>query len=132
MADRTDSQLVAVTRLVGAVTVLQILLFVSLGLPDGALGVAWPSMRTAVGQPLGQLGIVLLVGTAGYVVGSPSVAPLVRRFGTPRSMTAAAWVGAASLATWSVTRSWALLLAASFVLGVSRGMVDAGLNAYVA
>jgi fucose permease len=132
MVDRAETRPPGVTRAVTAVVVVQILFFVALGLPDGALGVAWPSMRTAVGQPLGQLGIVLLVGTAGYVVGSPSVASLVRRFGTPRSMTAAAWIGAASLATWSTTRSWALLLAAAFVLGVSRGMVDAGLNAYVA
>jgi fucose permease len=132
MAHRADREADAVTRAVTAVTVLQILLFVALGLPDGALGVAWPSMRTAVDQPLGQLGIVLLVGTAGYVVGSPSVASLVRRFGTPRAMTMATWIGAASLAAWSVTRSWSTLLAASFVLGVSRGMVDAGLNSYVA
>jgi fucose permease len=132
MVHRTESPRPVVTRAVAAVVALQIMFFVALGLPDGALGVAWPSMRTAVGQPLGRLGIVLLVGTAGYVVGSPSVASLVRRFGTPRSMTAAAWIGAVSLGAWSVTRSWALLLGAAFVLGVSRGMVDAGLNAYVA
>jgi fucose permease len=117
---------------IAAVTALQVLLFVALGLPDGALGVAWPSMRAAVDQPLGQLGVVLLVGTAGYVIGSPSVASVVGRVGTPRAMTAATAVAAAALGVWATIGSWWLLLAASFVLGVSRGMVDAGLNAFVA
>jgi fucose permease len=47
-------------------------------------------------------------------------------------MTAAAALGAASLAVWSVTWSWPVLLGASFLLGISRGLVDAGLNGYVA
>jgi fucose permease len=121
-----------VVRTAAAVAVLQVALFVALGLPDGALGVAWPSMRTAVGRPLGELGVILALGTIGYLAGSPSVASLARRFGTPRTMTAAAGIAAVALTAWALTRSWALLLAAAFVLGTSRGMVDAGLNAYVA
>lgn len=115
-----------------AVAALQVALFVTLGLPDGGLGVAWPSMRGAVDRPLGALGIVLAVGTIGYVAGSPSVSTVARRFGTPRTMMVGAAVAAGALAVWSVTRSWPLLLVAALVLGVARGMVDAGLNAYVA
>jgi fucose permease len=115
-----------------AVAALQVALFVALGLPDGGLGVAWPSMRGAVGRPLGALGLVLAAGTIGYVAGSPSVSTMARRFGTPRTMMVSSAVAAGALAVWSATRSWPLLLVMSFVLGIARGMIDAGLNAYVA
>jgi fucose permease len=114
------------------VAALQVALFVTLGLPDGALGVAWPSMRGEVGRPLGALGIVLALGTIGYLIGSPSVARLARRFGTPDTMLASSVGAAIALAVWAATSSWAVLLGAAFVLGIARGMVDAGLNAYVA
>jgi hypothetical protein len=115
-----------------AVAALQVALFVTLGLPDGGLGVAWPSMRGAVSRPLGALGLVLAVGTIGYVLGSPSVSTVARRYGTPRTMMVGSAVAAAALTGWSATRSWPLLLMASFVLGIARGVIDAGLNAYVA
>ena len=119
-------------RVAVAVAALQVALFVTLGLPDGALGVAWPSMRGAVDRPLGALGIVLALGAIGYLIGSPSVAGLARRFGTPDTMLAGSVGATLALAAWAATSSWAVLLAAAFVLGIARGMVDAGLNAYVA
>jgi hypothetical protein len=39
--------------------------FVALGLPDGMLGTAWPSMRVTFGAPVGDLGLILLLATAG-------------------------------------------------------------------
>lgn len=42
--------------------------FVVLGLPDGILGTAWPSMRATFGAPVGDLGLILLLGTAGSVL----------------------------------------------------------------
>jgi hypothetical protein len=38
---------------------IALLAFVSLGLPDGVLGVAWPSMRPSFELPMSQLGVVL-------------------------------------------------------------------------
>ena len=126
------SEPAAPARAAAAVMGLQIALFVSLGLPDGALGVAWPSMRGSYGRPLGDLGVVLALNTAGYLAGSTSVAALVRRCGTPWVMTAAMAVAAVAMAVWVLTGWWMVLLAAALVLGVSRGATDAGLNAYVA
>ena len=42
--------------------------FVVLGLPDGMLGTAWPAMRHSFGEPVGDLGLILLVNTIGSVV----------------------------------------------------------------
>ena len=45
---------------------LALVAFVSLGLPDGVLGVAWPSVRRTFGLPVSQLGSILFAVMAGY------------------------------------------------------------------
>ena len=42
--------------------------FISLGLPDGLLGVGWPHMRAEFGAPVGAVGFILVVATAGYLL----------------------------------------------------------------
>ena len=44
--------------------------FVSLGLPDGLMGVAWPGIRHQFQLPVDALGIILVCGTAGYMLSS--------------------------------------------------------------
>jgi hypothetical protein len=44
--------------------------FVVLGLPDGMLGTVWPAMRHSFGEPVGDLGLMLLATTAGSVLGA--------------------------------------------------------------
>src|SRR5271169_7140866 len=57
--------------------------FVVLGLPDGILGTAWPSMRATFGAPVGDLGLILLLGTAGSVLVTAFVGTLIQRLGVP-------------------------------------------------
>jgi len=66
-----------------SVDVLSLGSFVLLGLPDGMLGTAWPSMRATFGAPVGALGLILLVATAGSVLVTAFVGPLIRRLGVP-------------------------------------------------
>lgn len=44
--------------------------FISIGLPDGLLGVAWPSIRAYFQLPLDALGPFLVVFTSRYVLSS--------------------------------------------------------------
>src|SRR5260370_35315537 len=57
--------------------------FVVLGLPDGMLGTAWPSMRASFGAPVGDLGLILLIAMAGSVLVPAIVGALIRRLGVP-------------------------------------------------
>src|SRR2546423_5699060 len=57
-------------------------LFVTLGLPAGAIGVAWPHMRASLGAPLAGLGLLLAAFTVGYFVASASSGPVRHRLGT--------------------------------------------------
>ena len=72
----------------GEFTVFQLLLliiylsFISLGLPDGLLGAAWPSIYPELGLPVSYAGIVSMIIAAGTVVSSLQSDRLTRRFGT--------------------------------------------------
>src|SRR5690554_3084334 len=58
--------------------------FISLGLPDGLLGVAWPSMSDSFTVPIDTLGILLASVVAGYMVSTVFSGKLVRLMGIGR------------------------------------------------
>src|SRR5438067_11797707 len=61
---------------------IPLLTFVTLGLPAGALGVAWPYMRASFGAPLAGLGLVLATFTIAYFLASTNIGPLLGVFST--------------------------------------------------
>ena len=106
--------------------------FVVLGLPDGMLGTAWPSMRATFGAPVGGLGLILLLATAGSVLVTAFVGPLIRRLGVPTLLAVAGAAAALGYAGFAAAPGLWLVLGVSVLLGVSAGMMDAGLNTAVA
>lgn len=115
-----------------ALVILAFVAFVSLGLPDGVLGVAWPSMRHGFGLPVSRLGVLLICGTAGYLTASLSSGPITRHMGVGKLLvwsTTAAGLGLAGLA---LAPSWWWLLPGMFLGGLGAGGIDAGLNAFAA
>ena len=111
---------------------LAFLAFVSLGLPDGVLGVAWPSLRRSFDRPLDQLGLILLATMAGYLASSFSAGAVLERLGVGRLLVASGLLVAASAAAWAATPWWAPILAGAFVSGLGAGAIDAGINAFAA
>jgi len=106
--------------------------FVVLGLPDGMLGTAWPSMRATFGAPVGDLGLVLLLATAGSVLVTAFAGPLIRRLGVPALLAAAGAVAALGYAGFAAAPGLWLVLGVSVLPGVSAGSMDGGLNTAVA
>jgi len=106
--------------------------FVILGLPDGMLGTAWPSMRATFGAPVGDLGLILLIATAGSVLITAFVGPLIRRLGVPALLAVAGSVAALGYTGFALAPGLWLVLAVAVLLGVAAGMMDAGLNTAVA
>lgn len=108
------------------------LCFISLGLPDGVLGAAWPAIRTDLGQPLAAVGLMTLTMTLCAGLSSLCAAALTRRWGTgpivvvSGGMTALALLGFASAPSFG----WLLLMAVP--LGCGAGAVDASVNHFVA
>ena len=55
--------------------------FISLGLPDSLLGVAWPVAQKEFGASLGDAGIISMVISVGTVISSLFSSKLLKRFG---------------------------------------------------
>jgi fucose permease len=106
--------------------------FVILGLPDGVLGTAWPSMRATFGAPVGDLGLILLISTIGSVLVTAVVGPLIRRLGVPALLAMAGVLAAIGYAGFAAAPGLWLVLSVAVLLGVSAGMMDGGLNTAVA
>jgi fucose permease len=102
--------------------------FVVLGLPDGMLGTAWPSMRQSFGAPIADLGLILLVITIGSVAVSVFVGALIRRFGVPVLLALSGACAAVGAAAFAVAPGIWLVFVVAALLGVAAGMMDGGLN----
>ena len=106
--------------------------FVSLGLPDGLLGVGWPSIRGTFGLPLDALGGLLLTFTAGYLVSSFSSGRILARIGVGALLALSCLATAASLLGYALAPAWWVMVAFGALSGFGGGAIDAGLNTYVA
>jgi fucose permease len=106
--------------------------FVSLGLPDGILGVAWPSMRRSFALPVEQLGAILLATTSGYLASSFSAGAILARTGVGRLLVASGLFVAASAAVWATTPVWLPVLLGAVLAGLGAGAIDAAVNAFAA
>ncbi len=115
-----------------ALLALNFVAFVSLGLPDGLLGVAWPSIRRTFDLPLEALGALLVPFTMGYVASSFASGPILGRTTVGALLAASCLATGVSLSGYAVAPLWPLVVAAAFVAGLGAGAIDAGVNAYVA
>ncbi|MBV9095313.1 MAG: MFS transporter [Streptosporangiaceae bacterium] len=106
--------------------------FVALGLPDGMLGTAWPSMRVSFGAPVGGLGLILLIATAGSVTVTAFAGALIQRLGVPAVLSVAGAAAAAGYAGFALAPGLWLVLGVAVLAGAAAGMMDAGLNTAVA
>ena len=106
--------------------------FVVLGLPDGILGTAWPSMRVTFGSPVGDLGLILLLATSGSVLVTAFVGTLIQRLGVPALLAVAGSCSALGVAGFALAPGLGLVLGAAVLGGAAAGMMDAGLNTAIA
>jgi fucose permease len=106
--------------------------FVVLGLPDGMLGTAWPSMRATFGAPVGDLGLILLLATTGSVLVTVFVGSLIQRLGVPALLAVAGSCAAVGFAGFALAPGFALVLGLAVLAGASAGMIDGGLNTAIA
>lgn len=111
---------------------LAYLAFVSLGLPDGLLGVAWPSLRIHFGLPLDALGSLLIASTAGYLTASFCSGRLTARLGIGGLLSASCLATGAGLIGYTLVPAWWMMVALGTVVGLGAGAIDAGLNTYIA
>lgn len=112
--------------------VLIYLAFISLGLPDSILGVAWPAIRVDFGMPLDAAGLIVFITICGTVISSFSSGFLIKKFGTGKLTTISCFMTGLALLGFSFAPSYVWMLLLGLPLGFGAGAVDTGLNNYVA
>ncbi|MGO9196957.1 MAG: MFS transporter [Acidimicrobiales bacterium] len=105
---------------------------VILGIPDGLVGVLWPTMRRSMHRPLADLGELVLAGTALYLVGGLVADRIQRAIGLRATLFWSTVIGLGSLLGWALAPSWWVILVAFCSLGLVKGVLDAVLNAVAA
>ncbi|MEV4756520.1 MFS transporter [Micromonospora sp. NPDC049559] len=118
------------TRL--SLLVLAYLAFVSLGLPDGLLGVGWPSIRSEFRVPTEAVGLLLTAGTAGYLTSSIAAGFSIARLGVGLLLAGSTGLASLALAGYAVSPVLAVTVGCALLLGLGSGAIDSGLNAYAA
>ncbi len=119
-------------RLAPFLVALAFLAFISLGLPDTVLGVAWPTVRERFGLTQSGMGLVLGFGVGGYFLSGLLAGRLVRALGVGALLAASSGLVALGLVGYALAPSWYLFFPVAAVIGLGSGAIDSGLNAYAA
>jgi fucose permease len=128
--DTTTSQKKTQSRL--GLILIAYIAFISLGLPDGLLGVAWPSMRGFFGLPLDALGMLLFASTTGYLTSSFLSGRVISRLGVGGVLAISCALTGSGLIGYTLAPAWWILVAIGVFVGFGAGAIDAGINTFVA
>jgi fucose permease len=114
------------------VFVLSCLTYLAVALPGSTLGLIWPSMRVTLHEPVGALGIVLLVGVIASAASSAVTGRILSRMPAgPLVAAGAAAVGVALAAEAAAPALWVVAIG-SAVFSLGFGAIDSALNCYAA
>jgi fucose permease len=106
--------------------------FVSLGLPDAALGIVWPSVRESFALPQGALGWPLAAAASGYVLSGMLAGRVLAAIGVGWLLGGSTLLVAVGVAGYALSPSASVFIGAACVVGWGSGAVDSGLNVYAA
>jgi fucose permease len=106
--------------------------FISLGLPDGLLGAAWPSMYGELSVPVSYAGIISIIICVGTIASSLMSDRLTRKLGSGKVTAISVAFTAVALLGFSLSNQFWMLCLWAIPYGLGAGSVDAALNNYVA
>jgi fucose permease len=106
--------------------------FISLGLPDGVLGLVWPSVQELFGLPAAALGAPLAVGAVTYFLSGLLAGTATRALGIGGVLWLSTALVALGISVYASAPSFWIFVLGSAVIGFGSGGVDTGLNGYAA
>ncbi|RKG61350.1 MFS transporter [Corallococcus sp. CA054B] len=115
-----------------ALLTLAYLAFVSLGLPDAVLGVAWPSLRDTFGLSQAAMGAILGTAAAAYFTSGLLAGRLMRALNLGLLLALSTGSVALGLSGYATVPLFVLFLAAACFIGFGSGAIDSALNNYAA
>jgi fucose permease len=114
-----------------ALLILIYLAFISLGLPDGLLGAAWPSIYPAFSVPVSYAGYVTMIIAGGTIISSLSSDRLSQKISTQWILVVSVALTALAIFGFSFSKEYWMLCLWAIPYGLGAGAVDSSLNNYV-
>lgn len=108
------------------------LAFISLGLPDGLLGAAWPAMYVDISAPVSSAGMISMVTALGTIISALFSDRLTYLLGAGKVTAVSVGMTCVALFGFAFSDSLYALILWSIPYGLGAGSVDAALNNYVA
>ena len=100
--------------------------FVALGLPDGLLGVAWPSIRGGFSIPLDAIGMLLGASVAGYMTSSFLSGTVISRLGVGKVLAGSCALTGLCLIGYTVVPVWWMMVFLGVFAGLGAGWGSGG------
>lgn len=106
--------------------------FISLGLPDTLIGVAWPSVRDGFDRQQADMAWIFFGTGLSYFLSGLFVGRLLNKVGVGVLLAGSSLLVAASGFGYAAAPLWWLFACCSLLHGLGSGAIDTGLNHYVA
>lgn len=106
--------------------------FISLGLPDQILGVAWPSMRLEFAKPLDYAGILVSIYTVFSAISGYLGGYFISKFSLRRILIVSSFLTVVGIFGYGMSPNWYVVILFAVPFGLGAGAIDSALNNYVA
>jgi fucose permease len=114
------------------ILILIYLAFISLGLPDGLLGAAWPSMYPELGVSVSFAGYLSMIIAGGTIISSLFSSKLIQKIGTGPVVVISIVLTCLGLFGFYMGQEYYVLCLFAIPYGLGAGAIDSALNNYVA
>ena len=85
-------------------------IFIILGLPEGMLSVAWPTLQETFSVTEGALGSLLLPASIAFILTSLAVGQLISRFGIAALLIAGCLIRSAGMLGYTLSPAWGIIM----------------------
>lgn len=116
----------------GGLLALAYLAFISLGLPDALLGVAWPSLRDTFQLSQAHLGAPVALAAGAYFISGMLAGRLIQGLGVGVLLAGSTALVAVGVLGYAASPLFVFILLVAPLIGFGSGAIDAALNTYAA
>ena len=106
--------------------------FIAIGIAEGGLGVLIPSIQATYNLTAATITVLFISQATGYIVAAFSSSLLSSRIGLARMLLLGALSLTSALLIYALSPYWLLMVAAGTLVGLGVGLIDAGINSYIA
>ena len=106
--------------------------FVVIGMTEGSIGVILPSIQATYTLTTASVAPLFFSQLAGYVVAALCNGWLIQRLGLARMLLFALMILGGALCLYGFSPAWIVMVIGGTVAGLGIGLIDAGINTYIA